>query len=67
MALVKVPPVALANYSLICSYISLGFFQATLEPHLRSFDLSPIMTGIKLNISTISIPLSLYPVCHGNL
>ena len=41
----KVPTIAIAAYSIICAAISIGFIQATLEPHLRQFGLSPIMMG----------------------
>ena len=45
----KVPTIAIAAYSIICAAISIGFIQATLEPHLRQFGLSPIMMGKKTN------------------
>ena len=41
----RVPTIAIAAYSIICAAISIGFIQATLEPHLRQFGLSPIMMG----------------------
>jgi len=42
----KVPTISIAAYSIICAAISIGFIQATLEPHLRQFNLSPIMMGL---------------------
>ncbi|KAA0193883.1 hypothetical protein HAZT_HAZT003132 [Hyalella azteca] len=44
--LLKIPPVALAAFSIIASSISIGFVQATLEPHLRPLQLSPFQTGL---------------------
>ena len=32
-------------HSVACSACSLGFIQATLEPHLRDFHLSPLIVG----------------------
>jgi len=47
----KVPTIAIAAYSIICAAISIGFIQATLEPHLRQFGLSPIMMGMMFVIN----------------
>ncbi|XP_068220297.1 MFS-type transporter SLC18B1-like [Palaemon carinicauda] len=44
--LIKVPSIALSAYAIIASSISIGFLQATLEPHLRSFGLSPLQLGL---------------------
>jgi len=41
----KVPSITMAMYSVACSACSLGFIQATLEPHLRDFHLSPLIVG----------------------
>ncbi len=41
----KIPAIALAAYSILCASITIGFIQATLEPHLRQFGLSPVMMG----------------------
>ncbi len=35
----------LVHFSVACASISLGFVQATLEPHLRDFALSPLLIG----------------------
>lgn len=43
--LLKVPSIFLAAYSIICASITIGFIQATLEPHLRQFDLKPVTMG----------------------
>ena len=46
--LLKVPSIALAAYSILCASITIGFIQATLEPHLRKFHLQPITIGKEL-------------------
>lgn len=48
---VKVPSIVMAMYSVACSAASLGFIQATLEPHMRSFHLSPLVIGSMFVIS----------------
>lgn len=47
----KVPSIVLASYSVSCAAASLGFLQATLEPHLREFELSPLLIGCLFVIS----------------
>jgi len=47
----KVPPICLAMYSVACSACSLGFIQATLEPHLRDFNLTPLIIGSMFIVS----------------
>lgn len=42
----KIPGVLLASISIIVTSMSIGFLQATLEPHLRRFDLSPVVLGL---------------------
>ncbi|XP_066990122.1 MFS-type transporter SLC18B1-like [Macrobrachium rosenbergii] len=46
LQLMKVPSISLAAYAIMAASISIGFLQATLEPHLRSFDLSPFQLGL---------------------
>ncbi|KAG7163416.1 MFS-type transporter SLC18B1-like [Homarus americanus] len=46
ISLIKVPAIALAAYAIIASSISIGFLQATLEPHLRPLKLSPFQLGL---------------------
>jgi predicted MFS family arabinose efflux permease len=41
----KIPSIALAAYSILCASITIGYIQATLEPHLRQFNLTPVMMG----------------------
>ena len=43
--ILRVTPVAIATFSIVCAAVSVGFIQATLEPHMRQFDLSPLMMG----------------------
>jgi len=47
----KVPSIVMACYSVACAASSLGFIQATLEPHLRDFDLSALQIGAFFVIS----------------
>merc|ERR1719510_270258 len=47
----KVPSILLAMYSVACSACSLGFIQATLEPHLRDFNLTPLVIGSMFVVS----------------
>ncbi|KAK8750477.1 hypothetical protein OTU49_014848 [Cherax quadricarinatus] len=46
ISLMKVPAIALAAYAIIASSISIGFLQATLEPHLRPLEMSPFQLGL---------------------
>ena len=41
----------MAMYSVACSAASLGFIQATLEPHLRSFNMTPLVIGSMFVVS----------------
>ena len=43
--LLKVPSIALSAYSILCASVTIGYIQATLEPHLRRFHLKPITMG----------------------
>lgn len=36
----------LATASIVVTSMSIGFLQATLEPHLRQFELTPITLGV---------------------
>ena len=47
----RVPSVLMAAYSVAAAASSLGFIQATLEPHMRDFDLSPLLVGSMFVIS----------------
>nr|CAH7734219.1 unnamed protein product [Callosobruchus chinensis] len=47
----KIPGVLLASASIIVTSTSIGFLQATLEPHLRHFMLPPIILGLMFVIN----------------
>nr|CAD7459434.1 unnamed protein product [Timema tahoe] len=61
MAVLSVPAVLLDTFSIMSAATSMGFYSATLEPHLRSFDLGPVMLGVMFVLSgamyTITAPL----------
>nr|CAD7591860.1 unnamed protein product [Timema genevievae] len=61
MAILSVPAVLLDTFSIMSAATSMGFYSATLEPHLRSFDLGPVMLGVMFVLSgamyTITAPL----------
>jgi len=42
---IKVPSIIMACYSVACAAASLGFLQATLEPHLREFKMNALQIG----------------------
>ncbi|XP_044268827.1 MFS-type transporter SLC18B1-like isoform X2 [Tribolium madens] len=48
---VKIPGVLLSCGSIIVTSMSIGFLQATLEPHLRQFYLSPVILGLMFVIN----------------
>ena len=43
--LLKVPSICVAMLSLFVASSSIGFLLSSLEPHMRQFDLSPLMMG----------------------
>jgi len=43
--LLRIPSIALAAFSILSTSLSIAFLQATLEPHLRQFELSPSQMG----------------------
>ena len=45
--LLKVPSISLAAYSIFCASITIGYIQATLEPHMRQFITDPLIMGKK--------------------
>jgi MFS family permease len=47
----KVPSICMAMYSVACAACSLGFIQATMEPHLRDFHMTPMVIGSMFVIS----------------
>ncbi|CAG9576127.1 unnamed protein product [Danaus chrysippus] len=46
ISLLKIPGVFLTAITITSTSLSLGFLQATLEPHLRQFEFSPIILGL---------------------
>lgn len=44
-SLLKIPGIIVGSMSIIAASASIGFLAATLEPHLRPFDLSPVLLG----------------------
>jgi len=44
-SIIKIPGVMVNSLSIIATSISVGFLGATLEPHLRQFELSPVWLG----------------------
>lgn len=51
MKVLRIPGVIVATASIIVTSMSIGFLQATLEPHLRQFDLSPVVLGLMFVIN----------------
>jgi MFS family permease len=51
LQVLKIPGVLLAASSIIVTSMSIGFLQATLEPHLRQFDLPPMVLGLMFVIN----------------
>uniref|UniRef100_A0A8D8SSK7 MFS-type transporter SLC18B1 n=1 Tax=Cacopsylla melanoneura TaxID=428564 RepID=A0A8D8SSK7_9HEMI len=47
----KIPGVFLSAASIVVTSMSIGFLQATLEPHLRQFELSPMVLGLMFVIN----------------
>jgi len=50
LSVLKVPGVALAACSIVATSVSIGFLQATLEPHLRQVKLIYIFSKFKKNL-----------------
>ncbi|XP_060518958.1 MFS-type transporter SLC18B1-like [Cylas formicarius] len=51
LKVLKIPGVILAASSIVVTSMSIGFLQATLEPHLRVFHLAPIVLGLMFVIN----------------
>ncbi|KPI93562.1 MFS-type transporter C6orf192 [Papilio xuthus] len=49
--LLKIPGVLLSAISIMSTSLSIGFLQATLEPHLRQFKFSPVILGLMFVIN----------------
>jgi len=46
LRVLRIPSILLASFSVFCASIAIGFLSATLEPHLRPFNLTPVMMGV---------------------
>lgn len=61
LAMFKIPDVGLDSFCIAATAVSMGFYSATLEPHLRKFCLTPVVTGVMFVISgtlyAVSAPL----------
>ncbi|XP_046741786.1 MFS-type transporter SLC18B1-like [Diprion similis] len=51
LRVLRIPGVMVASASIIATSMSIGFLQATLEPHLRPFKLSPVVLGLMFVIN----------------
>ncbi|KAL1140892.1 hypothetical protein AAG570_000820 [Ranatra chinensis] len=49
--ILRVPGVLLDSFGVVSISISIGFYAATLEPHIREFGLSPVSNGLMFIIS----------------
>ncbi|KAF4531128.1 hypothetical protein B566_EDAN019101 [Ephemera danica] len=69
LGVLRIPSVSMAAISIMSSSISTGFFSATLEPHLRQFNLTPVLVGLVFIVSggmyAVMAPLSGYLCDHG--
>lgn len=45
IAALKVPSISIAVLSVLCASSSVGFLLTTLEPHMRQFELTPVLMG----------------------
>lgn len=44
--MLRIPSILLASFTVFAASTSIGFLSATLEPHLRQFDLMPVTMGL---------------------
>ncbi|XP_063235319.1 MFS-type transporter SLC18B1-like [Bacillus rossius redtenbacheri] len=58
LKVLRVPDVLLDSFSIAATSISMGFYQATLEPHLRQFELSALVLGLMFVLSGLMYMLS---------
>lgn len=47
----RIPGVMVATASIVVTSMSIGFLQATMEPHLRQFNFSPVVLGLMFVIN----------------
>ncbi|XP_057364679.1 MFS-type transporter SLC18B1-like [Daphnia carinata] len=46
LRILRIPSILLASFTVFAASTSIGFLSATLEPHLRQFDLMPVTMGL---------------------
>ncbi|CAL4108385.1 unnamed protein product, partial [Meganyctiphanes norvegica] len=46
LTMLKIPSIAIFAFTIMAASISIGFLQATLEPHLRPLELTPVIMGV---------------------
>lgn len=46
LTMLKIPSIAIFSFTIMAASISIGFLQATLEPHLRPMELTPVFMGV---------------------
>lgn len=46
LRILRIPSILLASFTVFSASTSIGFLSATLEPHLRQFDLMPVTMGL---------------------
>lgn len=51
LQVLKIPGVLVCTFGICATSASIGFIAATLEPHLRQFDLSAVMIGLMFIIN----------------
>ncbi|CRK90664.1 CLUMA_CG004365, isoform A [Clunio marinus] len=51
LTVVKIPGVLVCTFGIVATSASIGFISATLEPHLRQFDLSAVKLGVMFVIN----------------
>ena len=58
LTLLKQPRILLAAFTGLCGSISIGFLQATLEPHIRPLNLSPFHIGLMFVLNGFSYAIT---------
>lgn len=51
LKVLKIPGVLVSTFGICATSASIGFISATLEPHLRQFDLTAVMIGVMFIIN----------------
>lgn len=58
LAALRLPSIMLAAFAIMAASFSIGFLQATLEPHLRPLKLSPLQMGLMFVLNGATYALS---------